>query len=166
MDPVTAIMLWILAVVLVGVGIVGLVVPGLPGSPILFAGLVAAAWAEGFAYVGWRTLALLAVMAVLTYVLEFMATALGADRFGASWRGILGAACGAVAGIFFAPVGILIGPFLGAMLGELTARRHLREAISAGLGATIGLVVGVALKVGLAVLMIAVFVFVRIWGAF
>lgn len=166
MDPVIAIMLWIVAIVMVGVGIVGLIVPGLPGSPILFGGLVAAAWAEDFAYVGWRTLGLLAVMAVLVYVLDFLATALGADRFGASWRGIVGALCGAVVGLLFAPVGILVGPFLGAMLGELTVRGDLREAMSAGLGATIGLVVGVALKVGLAALMIGVFVFVRLWGAF
>lgn len=166
MEPVTAILLWILAFVLAGVGVAGLALPGLPGAPILFAGLLLAAWAEDFAYVGWRTLALLAVMAAFTYVLDFLATALGADRFGASWRGIAGAAVGALIGVFWAPFGILIGPFLGAVIGELTARRKLREASAAGLGAVIGLVLGVSLKVGVAVLMVGVFLFVRVWGAF
>jgi hypothetical protein len=166
MEPATSLLLWILAVVLGTAGVAGLVLPGLPGAPLLFAALLVAAWAEEFAYVGWRTLALLGLMAGFTYVLDLMATALGARGFGATWRGIAGAALGALIGVFWAPIGILLGPFLGAILGELTARRTLREASAAGLGATIGLVLGVPLKVGVAMMMVGVFLFVRIQGAF
>jgi hypothetical protein len=164
MEP-TTLLLWILAFALAGVGVAGLVVPGLPGTPLLFAGFLSAAWAEEFAYAGWKTLTLLAVLAAFTYVLDFASTALGAGRFGATWRGIAGAALGALIGVLWAPLGILIGPFLGAVAGELTARRTFREASSAGLGAVIGLLLGVVLKTGLAVLMIGIFLFVRIWGA-
>jgi uncharacterized protein YqgC (DUF456 family) len=131
---------------------------------VLYAGLVLAAWAEGFAYVGWKTLTLLALMAAGTYVLDILATMLGADRFGATWRGITGALAGAVMGLLWVPFGLIIGPFLGAVIGELTARRTLREASSAGLGAMIGFVVGVACKIGVAMMMIGLFLAVRVWG--
>ena len=87
-----ALLLWLLAIVLVVVGIAGLVLPALPGAPLLFAGLWLAAWADNFMYVGWGTLVTLGVLALLTYVVDFAATAFGAKRFGASKRAIIGAA--------------------------------------------------------------------------
>jgi uncharacterized protein YqgC (DUF456 family) len=162
----TTVLLWVLAAVLVLAGLAGLLLPALPGTPLLFAGLLVAAWAEDFAYVGAGTLALLAALAVLSYGVDFAATALGAKRFGASRRAVIGAALGALVGLFFGLPGILLGPFIGAVIGELTAQRGLSEAGRAGLGATIGLVLGVAGKLAIAVSMLGVFAWMRlVWSA-
>jgi uncharacterized protein YqgC (DUF456 family) len=156
-------LLWSLAVLLVLSGIAGLILPALPGSPLLFAGLLCAAWAEDFVYVGWRTLTLLGVLAVLAWVADFIAGAFGAKRFGASNRAMFGAAIGALIGLFFGLPGLLLGPFLGAMVGELTARSDLRAAGRAGIGAFLGLVVGTAAKMALAFAMIGIFLAVRLF---
>ena len=160
MDPAT-VALWLLALILVLVGIAGLVLPGLPGAPILFAGLFAAAAAEDFSRVGSWTLVALGVMAALTYAVDFGATALGAKRFGASRRAVIGAALGMLAGLFLGLVGILVGPFVGAVLGELSKRRSLPEASRAGFGATLGLAIGAAAKLALAFSMLGLFALVR-----
>lgn len=160
MDP-AAILLWVLAAILVVAGIAGLVLPGLPGAPLLFAGLLAAAAAEDFAYVGVWSLAALGALAALTYVADFAATALGAKRFGASRRAVLGAALGLFAGLFLGLAGILLGPFVGAVLGELSSRRSLPEAGRAGIGATLGLAIGAAAKLALAFSMLGLFALLR-----
>ena len=158
----TTILLWLLATLLVLAGLVGLLLPVLPGPPLLFAGLLVAAWAEDFAYVGAGWLTVLAALAVLTYAVDFAATALGAKRFGASKRAVVGAAVGAVVGLFFGLPGILLGPFIGAVIGELTAQRELRDAGRAGVGATLGLALGVAFKLALAVSMLGLFAMARL----
>ncbi len=157
---------WLGAVVCVVAGLAGLVLPALPGAPLLLAGLVLAAWAEHFAYVGPGMLVVLGLLTALTYVVDFLASAFGARRFGASSRAVVGAALGGLAGLFFGLAGVLVGPFVGAVLGELSARRSLGEAGRAGVGATLGLVVGLALKIGLVISMLALFVIDRFfWGA-
>jgi uncharacterized protein YqgC (DUF456 family) len=90
------VLLWALAAVLVVVGVAGLILPALPGAPLIVAGLVLASWAEGFAYVTWPWLLLIAALAALTLVVDFAATALGAKRYGASPRAVLGAVLGGV----------------------------------------------------------------------
>ena len=160
-----SILLWVLVVVLVAAGILGLLLPALPGAPLLFAGLLIAAWIEDFAYVGPWTLAVLAFMALLTYAVDFGAGALGAKGFGATKFAMIGAFIGAFVGIFFGLPGIILGPFFGAVAGELMADRSLQDAGLAGLGATIGLAIGVAAKMALAVSMLSVFMFMRLWGA-
>jgi uncharacterized protein YqgC (DUF456 family) len=154
-------LLWILAVALIIIGTAGLVLPVMPGAPVLFAGLLVAAWADDFAYVGWGTLAVLGVLALLTYVADFAATALGAKRFGASNRAIIGAAIGGLVGIFFGLPGVLVGPFAGAVIGELSAQRSLDAATRAGIGATIGLALGAAAKLALAFSMLGIFAVAR-----
>jgi len=153
--------LWILAVALVLLGIAGLALPALPGAPLLFLGLVVAAWAENFEYVGTWTLAVLAILAALTYAIDIIAGAFGAKKFGASGRAMLGAGIGAVVGIFFGIFGILLGPFIGAVIGELANRNSLSAAGQAGAGATIGLVLGAAGKLALAFVMLGLFALVR-----
>ncbi|MBE9545189.1 MAG: DUF456 domain-containing protein [Proteobacteria bacterium] len=155
------ILLWLSAIILVAAGMAGLVFPVLPGAPVLFAGLVVAAWAEGFEHVSTGTLIALGVMALLTYLVDFLAGAFGAKRFGASRRAIIGATLGAIVGIFFGIPGVLLGPFIGAVLGELTARSDLKTAGRAGVGATVGLALGVAAKLALAFAMLGIFVVVR-----
>lgn len=155
------ILLWVLVVILVGAGLAGLLLPLLPGAPLLFGALVLAAWIENFEYVGTGTLVALGIMAALTYVCDFAGTALGAKRYGASRRAIAGAAIGAVVGIFLGLIGILIGPFIGAMIGELSARRDIGQATRAGWGAAIGLALAVAGKLALGFAMIGVYLVVR-----
>ena len=146
---------------LIAVGLAGLFLPVIPGALIIFAGLAAAAWAEDFVHVGVKTLIVLAVLAALTYPADFLASAFGAKRYGASPRAVAGAVMGAVAGLFFGLIGVLIGPFIGAVIGEFSTQRHLGKAGRAGLGATLGLVLGVAAKLALAFTMLGVFAVVR-----
>ena len=159
MEPRT--LLWLPAVVLVVAGLVGLVLPALPGSVLVLAGLVLAAWAENFAYVGWGTISFLALLSVLAIAVDVPAGALGAKQFGASKRAILGSALGAFIGIFFGLPGILVGPFLGAVLGELSVRHNLQTAGRAGIGAWLGLVLGAAAKLAIVFTMLGVFALVR-----
>jgi uncharacterized protein YqgC (DUF456 family) len=150
--------LWILAVGLVLTGLVGTVLPGLPGAVLVFAGLALAAWIDGFARVGLGTLAGLVALALAAYALDFVATAVGARRFGTSWWGVLGAVAGTVVGLFFGLVGLLVGPFLGAFAAELMARRDVRQAGRAGVGAWLGLLLGTAGRLGLVLAMVGIFV--------
>lgn len=155
--------LWLLAVVLVVTGLAGIVLPMIPGAPLLFAGLWIAAWAEGFRYAGFWTLVTLGILAALTYGVDLWATMFGAKRFGASKRAVVGAVIGTIVGLFLGIPGVLFGPFIGAVIGELSARGNLHSATRAGLGATIGLALGAALKLALALAMIGVFVVARFW---
>jgi len=152
---------WVGAALLVGLGLVGLVLPGLPGAPLVLMGLIAAAWAENFTYVGVWTLLIIALLAGLTYAVDFWAAIFGAKKFGASKRAIIGALIGVVVGLFLGFAGVIFGPFIGAVIGELSARRDLQQGIRAGIGATIGLVIGSALKIALAFAMIGIFAVVR-----
>ncbi|MEW6591380.1 MAG: DUF456 domain-containing protein [Pseudomonadota bacterium] len=162
MDPSLQILLWLLAALLIVAGFAGLILPMLPGIPLVFAGLVLLAWAEDFAYVGGLTLALLGVLALLSYGIDLLASALGAKRFGASPRAVTGAAIGAFVGIFFGLPGILLGPFVGAVIGEFSGRTTLRAATHAGIGATLGLLFGALLKIALAFTLVGVFVVDRL----
>ena len=158
----TQILLWLLAALLIALGFAGLILPAVPGIPLVYAGLVLLAWADDFAYVGWITLTLLGVLALLSYGIDFLASALGAKRFGASPRSVAGAAVGAVVGLFFGLPGLLLGPFVGAVIAEFTLRASARAAAQAGVGAIIGLLFGALLKVALAFTMIGVFVLARL----
>lgn len=154
-------LIWILAVLLVVAGLAGLVLPALPGPLLLFAGLLMAAWAEGFTHVGTTTLVVLGVMAAIASLADFVAGAFGARRYGASPRSVAGAALGAVVGLFFGLPGLLLGPFAGALLGELSARRGMLAAGRAGWGATLGLILGTAAKLALGFAMVGLFLVVR-----
>lgn len=156
------ILLWLLAALLIMLGFAGLILPALPGVPLVFAGLVLLAWAENFAYVGWFTLSLLGLLALLSYGIDFLAAALGAKRFGASPRAVTGAALGALAGLFFGLPGIVLGPFVGAVVGEFSRRASATAATQAGVGATLGLLFGALLKIALAFSMLGVFVLDRL----
>jgi uncharacterized protein YqgC (DUF456 family) len=161
MDP--SIVLWALAVLLIVAGVCGLVLPMMPGAPLLFLGLVVAAWADNFTYVGTVGLTVLGLLALLTYAVDIIAGAFGAKKFGASRQAIVGAAVGTLLGLFFMPVGILLGPFLGAVTGELIAQKKLWEAGTSGFGATIGLLLGAVAKLVLALMMLLLFAYLR-WG--
>jgi uncharacterized protein len=147
--------LWVLALLLVLAGLAGAVLPVIPGAPLVFGGLFLGAWIDGFTKVGWFPLVLAGILAALTFVVDLVATALGA--IGASPLALVGAGVGTVAGLFFGFVGVLVGPFAGAALGEYVARRDLRQAGKVGVGTWLGVVLGSAAKVGLTLAMVGVF---------
>ena len=151
------VVLWAVAVILVVAGIVGIVLPALPGTILIFAGLLVAAWADDFMRVGPLMLSIIAIIGVATYGVDFVASALGAKHLGASKQAMAGAALGTVLGFFLGLPGVIVGPFLGAIAGELTVHRDWKRVGKAGLAAWIGFVVGTAVKVALAFLMIGLF---------
>jgi uncharacterized protein YqgC (DUF456 family) len=154
MDPVY---FYVIGAMLVAVGLAGTLLPILPGVPLVFAGLVVAAWADGFHRVGTVTLVILGVLTVLAVALDFAASSLGAKKAGASRQAMLGAGIGAIVGIFFGLPGLVFGPFAGAVVGELVAHRELLRAGKAGLGTWLGLLLGSVAKLTLAFLMVGVF---------
>lgn len=151
------VVLWVLAVVLVIIGLVGVVLPALPGTVLIFAGLLLAAWADGFMRVGIGTLIVIGVIGAASYFIDFVAAAVGTKRLGASPRAMVGAGLGTLLGLFFGLPGLIIGPFIGAIVGELTANRDLKKAGQAGVAAWIGFAIGTVVKVGFAFVMVAIF---------
>ena len=153
-------LLYAIAALLVLVGLIGVILPALPGLPLVFAGMLLAAWAGGFQEIGWVPLVILGLMTALSFVIDFWATAHGAKRVGASKLAILGAVIGTFAGLFvFPPFGLFIGPFLGALIGQLIHDRDIGNATKVGFGTWMGIVLGVVLKLGLAFAMLGVFAF-------
>ncbi len=150
--------LWILAILLMLAGALGIVLPALPGVPLLFAGMLLAAAIEDFQRIGWLTLGVLGLLALLSVLIEFTASALGARRVGASARAVWGALLGTIVGIFFGVPGLVLGPFLGAVVGELTAHGQVLQAGRVGIATWLGLVFGTLAKLAIACAMIGVFV--------
>ena len=153
-----------LAAMLIVVGFVGTILPILPGVPIVFGGMLLAAWADGFAHVGTRTLVVLGLLTVLTLIVDFVAGILGAKKVGASRYAVIGAVLGTVIGIFFGLPGILLGPFFGALIGELVAGGTLRKATGIGVGAWLGFLVGAVLKLAICFAMLGIFAFAFMIG--
>jgi uncharacterized protein len=158
-----SIVLWIVGVLLVIAGIAGIVFPALPGHVLIFAGLLLAAWADNFSRVGVWTLAVIGVIAALSYTVDFVAAALGAKRVGASPRAVVGAGLGTLLGIPFGLPGVFLGPLVGAVLGELSVHRQWRRAAGVGFAAWIGFLIGTVVKVALAFMMIAIFIAALFW---
>jgi hypothetical protein len=151
-----------LAAVLVIIGLVGTVLPALPGLPLVFGGMLLAAWAGGFEQISVFTVVVLGILTALSLAIDFGATALGAKRVGASRMAVVGAVLGTFGGIFFGPLGLFVGPFMGALTGELLHGRKfnqhgLGQATRVGFGTWMGIVFGVVLKLTLAFAMIGLF---------
>ncbi len=157
------IILWTLAALLTVTGLTGLIIPVIPGPILLLAGLVMAAWAENFAFVGPVIITILTLLAILAHALDFMAGAMGVKRFGASRKAAVGAAIGAVFGIFFGFIGILAGPFIGAVIGELSVQRNFQAAGLAGIGAWLGMMAGAAAKMAIGFSMAGIFIIARLF---
>ena len=152
-----SLILWTLAILLVGAGIAGTILPALPGPILVFVGFLLGAWADHFQRVGPVTLVLLALLTVAAYLVDLAATVLGVQRSGASGRAVIGAAIGLFAGIPFGLPGLLLGPFAGAVLAELTVRNDLRQASRAGFAAWLGFIVGTVAKLALVFAMLGIF---------
>lgn len=152
------VLLWVLSVLLIVVGLAGAVLPALPGTVLVLGGILLGAWIDDFARVGTTTLVVISVLAVLSWVLDYVAGLLGARRAGASREALIGAALGTVAGIFMGLVGVLFMPFVGAVAGEYLARRDHGGAVRVGAATWIGIMVGMLAKVVLAFMMVGLFV--------
>ena len=156
--PSSDVLLWILTALLMAAGLAGAVLPVLPGAALVLAGAVLGAWIDGFERVGGWTLGLLVALAVLSWVLDYVAALLGAKKVGASRLALVGAAVGTVAGLMFGIVGVFVLPFIGAALGEYIARRDHQAATRVGIATGLGLLLALVAKVVIAFMMIGVFV--------
>ena len=152
------ILLWFVAAALVLIGLAGTLLPILPGVPLVFGGLLLGAWIDGFAHAGWPLLLVLALLTLLSVVVDLAASSLGARRAGAGRAAMLGAAIGTLVGLFFGLAGLVIGPFLGAAAGQFLVRQDLVEAGRAGVGAWIGFLLGSLAKLTLGIAMVLIFV--------
>jgi uncharacterized protein YqgC (DUF456 family) len=151
------ILLWVAAVAMIGVGVAGVVLPALPGIVFVYGGIVLAAWAGSFQQVGAGTLGVLGLLALVGLAIDYVATAIAAQRAGASRSGLIGAALGTVAGVFTGLVGLLVLPLVGAAIGEFLARRDALRAGRIGLATWIGLLAGTAAKLAIVFAMLGVF---------
>jgi uncharacterized protein len=147
----------VIAALLVIVGVIGTVLPVLPGVVLVFAGLFVAAQAQGFTRVGLVGLTIIGALALLAFAVDFFASVMGTKRVGASPKALAGAALGGVIGIFLGIPGLIFGPFVGAFLGELWARGGFKQASKVGIGTWLGLLFAAIAKVVIAFLMIATF---------
>jgi uncharacterized protein len=138
-------------------GLVGAVVPVLPGTPLIFAGALLHAFATDFQSLGFGRLALLALLAIVASVLEHLAGALGARKFGGGRGAVIGAVIGVVVGLAWPPFGLLVCPIAGAIIGELVRTRAIGPSVRTGMGTALGMIVGVAMHLALAVVMVALF---------
>ncbi len=154
----TVALLWTLVVVLMVVGLAGTVLPALPGTAFVLAGIVLGAWIDDFQRVGGVTVAVVAVLAVAAWVLDYVAGLLGAKKAGASRQALVGAALGTVVGLFMGIVGVLFMPLVGAALGEYIARREEKQALKVGVATWLGLMAGLLAKVVICFMMIGIFV--------
>ncbi len=148
---------YLVATILVLLGLAGTVLPAVPGVPLVFAGMWLAAWTDGFAQVPAWVIGILGLLTLLSIVIDLFATAVGAKRVGASRWAVVGAIVGTFAGLLFGIIGLLAGPFIGALVGELIHSRQVLHATRVGIGTWLGILVGTALKIGLVFAMLGVF---------
>lgn len=151
-----------LAVILFAVGVVGCVVPVLPGPLAAYAGFLCLLGTPRAP--GWGAAAAMGAVAVAATVLDSLVPGWGAKKFRCSKWGIGGSVAGAFLGVFFLPIGLVAGPFFGALAGELLSGRPLTAAAWGGVGAVTGFLLGTLLKLGACALMLAVAVWTRAGG--
>ncbi len=149
---------WLVAIILMAIGLIGTVIPVLPGAVIIFAAAVLHQVMLGTdKSLGWWNIAVLGLLAVLSYVIEFVTGYFGAKRFGATRWGITGAAIGALIGLFWPIPGLIVGPVIGAIGGELLGGKRLGSAGRAGWGTLLGGLIGMVGKLALGLVMVSWF---------
>jgi len=151
-------LLWMLSVALIVVGVAGTVLPALPGTLFVLGGIVLAAWIDDFTRVGPVSVTVVTVLALLAWVLDYVAGLLGARKAGASKLAIVGAALGTVAGLFMGLIGVFFMPLVGAAIGEYIAQRDHARAAHVGIATWLGIMAGMVAKVVIAFMMIGVFI--------
>lgn len=140
-----------LAIILCVIGIIGTIVPFLPGVALIFTVITAYGWWEGFNLINFNYLIILAVLTLLSVLINYLSTVMGAKYFGSTKAGLVGALLGTFAGIFFfPPLGILLGPLAGAFIGEYISEQNVQSSFKAGVGAVIGMFTGMFFQFALA----------------
>ncbi len=147
--------LYVLAAVLIVVGLIGAIVPALPGIPLIYGGIWLAAGVDHYRHLGLWWLLGIALIGLIGLTMDFVAGALGAKRVGASQLALWGATLGTVVGMFFGFVGLIFGPFLGALLGELLSGKSVLRSAHVGLGTWVGLIFGTLVKLVASLSMVA-----------
>lgn len=143
-----------LLLLVAALGVVGTVLPLLPGTPIIFGAVLVYARLTGWAVIGGRPVLLLGLLAVTSYGADLALGAGIARRFGAARSGAVGALVGALVGVgILGPIGLVLGPLLGAVLAELLRGRYWREAVRAGVGAGAGALVAALVRILIALVM-------------
>jgi uncharacterized protein YqgC (DUF456 family) len=159
---------WIGVWALIAIGIAGTVLPALPGTILVLAGIVWGAWLDAYTRVPVWVVVVCGVLAVLAWATDYVAALLGAKKVRASGWALAGAALGTLAGIFTGFVGLLFMPLLGAMAGEWWALRHQtltdpagqgKRALQVGVATWLGMLIGTAVKLALVFAMVGLFVF-------
>ena len=150
------ILLWVIAALLVLIGLAGVILPALPGIALIFGGLLMAAWLDGFERIGGMTLAVLGALTVIAWLIDFAASVIGAQRVGASPLALVGAAIGTVVGLFGGLIGLLFAPLAGATIGEYIARRDALQATRVGVATWLGMLIAAVAKVAIAFMMLGI----------
>jgi uncharacterized protein YqgC (DUF456 family) len=149
---------WLIAIVLMAIGLIGTLLPVVPGAIIILAAAVLHQIMLGSEKsVGWWNIAALALLTLLSYALEFAGGYFGAKRFGATKWGAFGATLGAIVGLFYPFPGLIVGPVVGAIAGELVAGKRLVSAGRAGWGTLLGNLAGMLGKLIIALVMVSWF---------
>ena len=138
-------------------GLIGSLLPVLPGVPLVLVAAIGHRLYFAAASVSNLMLWILVTLTLISIVFDFLAGMLGAKKFGATWRGMTGAVLGGIVGLFFNLPGIILGPFIGATLFEMLGDKEFKKAAHAGLGATVGLLLGIVGKFSICVVMIILF---------
>ncbi|MGQ9498117.1 MAG: DUF456 domain-containing protein [Desulfotomaculales bacterium] len=148
----------VLAIVCFLAGVAGIILPVLPGPPLIWFGMLLYGLLTGFERITWVFLLLQAVLVILTFGVDYLANAWAVKRYGGSRTAVWGAGIGLLLGtLLFGPGGIILGPLAGALLGELLAGRHPAQALRIAFGTLIGLAGGSLVKLCVAAGMIAWF---------
>jgi uncharacterized protein YqgC (DUF456 family) len=151
------ILLYLIAAALIVSGLIGAMVPALPGIPLIFGGIWLIAVVDHYHHLGLWWLLGIGAVGAFGLTLDLLASALGVRRVGASKQAVWGALVGTVIGLFFGLPGLLLGPFLGAVLGELTAGNSVLRSTHVGVSAWVGLIFGTIIKLVSSLVMVALF---------
>jgi uncharacterized protein len=148
-----------LSVLLILLGLAGSVLPILPGPPLSFAGLLILALIHDFSAPLTSTRMIIMALAMLVAAgADYLLPLMGAKRYGASKWGVWGSALGMIIGLFFPPLGMLIGAFAGAVIVELVFQKQKGQAFRAGWGVFMGTMLALVLRLGVSGLMTYYFV--------
>jgi uncharacterized protein YqgC (DUF456 family) len=159
MDVLWPVLSTLAAIALIVAGLIGTLLPIIPGAPLVFFGLWLIALSDHYRHVGWPTLSVLGAVVIATVVVDIAASAIGAKKAGASRQAITGALLGSIVGMFFGIPGLLLGPFVGAVVGEFIAQRRVERATTVGVATWLGLLAGSIAKLALCLAMLLIFAF-------
>ena len=149
---------WFFTVALFAVGLIGTIVPVLPGTTIILAAAIIHRIMLGAEKsIDWKTIGVLVLLALLSYVFDFLGSYFGAKYFGATKWGAFGAILGALVGLFFGLIGLFVGPVIGAIAGEVIAGKRMIDAGRAGWGSLLGNIGATLAKLIIALGMISIF---------